>query len=200
VPTMIPDQRIEGIRERVRAVLTTVDSTYERNGLRPVAFRLTPAGLGRFREWYEAREGSIFERRLDTYAHRLMVLLTVTTGRTIVDEEIVDAVITLLGYQLAVRRECDPVDADSAIAEMEEKIRRALARGAMKRRDLQRKVHYDRAGLWVWNTALVNLQRAGEVASDGKTEMVWMESVTTPVTTSVTTPKTGKTVNDDEPF
>jgi hypothetical protein len=106
-----------------------------------------------------------------------------------VDEDIAAAVVDLLRYQLDVRRECDPVDAENSIAAMEEKIRRALARGRLNRRDLMRRVHYDRAGLWVWNTATENLMQAGELLYDLKTQDYWLadpaESVTTFVTTTL---------------
>jgi hypothetical protein len=140
VPQMIPERAVEGLRLAVKERLAALDTAYECNGLRPVAYRLTPAALDLFRAWYAKREGSIFERRLDTYAHRLMVLLAATTGKTVVDEETVAAVITLLRYQLHVRRECDPVDAENTIAALEEKVRRALARGAVKGRDLKRRI------------------------------------------------------------
>jgi hypothetical protein len=44
--------------------------------------------MAMFEEWYLAREGSLFERRLDTYAHRLMVLLAVTSAKAAVDTEV----------------------------------------------------------------------------------------------------------------
>jgi Protein of unknown function (DUF3987) len=186
VPQMIPERAVASIREEVKARLSTIESAYQRNGLRPVPYRLTPGALEGFRAWYETRKASIFERRLDTYAHRLMVLLTATTGASVVDEAIVNAVVALLRYQLDVRRECDPVDADNTIAVLEEKIRRALARGAVSGRDLRRKVNYQRFGLWAWNTAVSNLIRAGEIEHDPKADLYWVPAA---VITSVITEK-----------
>jgi hypothetical protein len=123
-----------------------------------------------------------------------MVLLAATSERTIVDATVAEAVIALLGYQLEVRRECDPVDAENSIAAMEEKIRRALTRGSMKRRELQRKLHYDRFGLWVWNTASANLIAAGEIQHDKTTDTLFRLQ---PVTTAVTTLKNGISANGD---
>jgi len=197
VPQMIPEPAVEALRDKVKARLAAIDTAYERNGLRPVAYRLTPGALDLFRSWYDNREGSIFERRLDTYAHRLMVMLGATTGKTVVDEEIADAVITLLRYQLDVRRECDPVDAENTIAGLEEKIRRALARGAVKTRDLKRRVSYQRFGLWVWNTAVANLLKAGELLHDRETDLYWLAES---VSTSVSTEKQGLSANDDKPI
>jgi hypothetical protein len=52
-------------------------------------------------EWY-FRATSVFERRLDTYAHRLMVLLAVTSGATEVTVEVMTAVLATLQYEFEV--------------------------------------------------------------------------------------------------
>lgn len=188
VPKMIPEHELSSIRHCVRALLFDIDQRYQQNGKRPVAYPLTPEALALFTEWYETQEQSIFSRRLDTYAHRFMLLLAATTGETVITEHIVATVIALLRYQLDVRRECDPVDAQNSIAAMEEKIRRALSRGAMKSRDLKRKTHYDRVGLWVWNTATENLRKARELIFDSKQDLYWLRDGTI-VTTAVTSAK-----------
>jgi hypothetical protein len=180
VPQMIPERAVDDLRRTVKERLALLDTAYERNGLRPVAYRLTPGALDLFRTWYAQREGSIFERRLDTYAHRLMILLAATTGESVVDDEIVAAVLALVRYQLDVRRECDPVDAENTIAMLEEKIRRTLARGAVKGRDLKRRVHADRVGLWAWNTALGNLVKACELERDPKSDLYWLSPLLSP--------------------
>jgi len=171
VPKTVPDRDVEDLRIRVRDLLRSIDSGYVGRGMRAVPLPIAPSALARFRAWYEARTGSIFEKRLDTYGHRLMVLLAATLGRKIIDDEIVEAVLSLLAYQLDARRECDPVDADNTIAVLEEKIRRALARGALGGRDLKRRVHYDRVGIWAWSTAISNLIKAGELAHDAKQDL-----------------------------
>jgi len=55
-----------------------------------------------------------------------MVLLAVSSGKHEVDAEVMRATIALLDWQLEVRRDCDPVDAENQIARLEEKIRRFL--------------------------------------------------------------------------
>lgn len=184
VPRPIPLVELEALRQRVRDRLTAIDDAYAANGLRPVAYRLTPDARACFDAWYGAREGSIFERRLDTYGHRLMVLLTAACGEREITRPIAQGVVDLLRYQLEVRRECDPVDAESSIAALEERVRRALARGAVKGRELKRRLNYQRVGLWVWDTALKNLVRAGEVSRDAKTDTYWLPSVITSVITT----------------
>jgi hypothetical protein len=167
LPRPIPRGRLDPLREKVATCLERIDVAYRRIGAQPVPYPLLPAAQAQFDEWYSARAGSLFERRLDTYGHRLLPLLAATSGREAIDEDLMRRVLLLLQYQLDVRRENDPVDADSAIAAMEEKIRRTLSRGALPKRDVQRKVHYNRAGIWVWETALRNLIHQHEIGVDG---------------------------------
>ena len=174
VPRPLPERELQALATAVRSRLDAVDQAYTANGLRPVPYRLTSGALAIFRAWYDARGGSVFERRLDTYGHRLMLLLAVSAGRTVIDEDLVSRVIALLHYQLELRRECDPIDADNTIAALEERIRRVLARGALKGRDLKRKINYQRAGLWAWETAVGNLRKAGEVLHDPKADTFWL--------------------------
>ena len=72
-------------------------------------------------------------------------------------------VVALLNYQLAARREVDPIDADNDIARLEERIRRSLKNGPLSKRDLERKCNKNRVGNWLWNMAILNLQKAGEI-------------------------------------
>jgi hypothetical protein len=188
VPQMVPEDALSPLRSRVRDLLAGIDAAYAANGLRPVPYRLTSGAHDLFRHWYETREGSLFERRLDTYAHRLMVLLAATSGVDIVNETIMEAVISLLRYQLDVRRECDPIDAENTIAALEERIRRILARGAVKGRELKRRCSYNRVGIWAWNTAVANLIVAGEIERDPKADLYWLAE---PVSSSVSTSKEG---------
>jgi hypothetical protein len=200
VPRMIPENRLEPLRVRTQTLLDGIEAAYRANNSRPVAYRLTPDALDLFKAWYASREGSIFERRLDTFAHRLMLLLAATSGRAVIDAPIVTGVVALLRYQLEVRRETDPVDAENTVAAMEERVRRALARGSLRGRDLKRKVHYNRVGLWAWNTAIENLKRAQEIAHDSKLDLLWLVPTDPGVTTSVTTPENGGLAHGDEHF
>ncbi|MCX5884612.1 MAG: hypothetical protein NT096_01645 [Proteobacteria bacterium] len=117
-----------------------------------------------FDKWYFSQESSPFTKRLDTYGLRLMILLTVNEMRSSISGDIAERVVTLLNWQLEVRRLCDPVDAEGGIARMEEMIRRTLRRGDLRNRELQKAVHYERYGIFIFNSALNNLLRGKEVA------------------------------------
>lgn len=121
-----------------------------------------------YQEWYLSFPGSVHGKRIDTYSLRLMQLLAVNEKRSVVDEEILDKVIQLSNTQLTVRKRFDPVDADSQMARMEEKIRRVLTTGNVTERDLKRAVHSERAGLWFFESAIANLRKSGEISFDAK--------------------------------
>jgi len=85
-----------------------------------------------------------------------------------VDEEIVAKAIALADWQLAVRKQYDPIDADNQTARIEEKMRRDLGVTSLTTRELQRTINAARSGMWFFNTAITNLQKAGELQWDRK--------------------------------
>jgi Protein of unknown function (DUF3987) len=191
IPTPIPADEERRLVDRVRTRLMRLDRAYIANGLKPVRYGLTPAAHATFDQWYRARPSSVFSKRLDTYGHRLLVLLAAATDRPEIDDQVAGAVVELLRYQLAARIACDPIDADSNVARMEERIRRFVT-GPTPERDLKRGVHVTRAGLWVYNTAIANLETAQEITitttttTAGHRHRVFnpVRSVTTSVTTT----------------
>ncbi len=174
VPDPIRAQDLDGLQKSTMELLKDIQRRYRENTYQRVEFGLTKRAHAVFEAWYLARQGTIFEKRLETYGHRLMLLLAAMTGKGEVDEQIATAVVELLKYQLEARRECDPVDAENTVAILEERIRRALARGAMTGRTLRYRLHYDRVGLWLWNTAIENLRKASELRWDRKTDLYWI--------------------------
>ena len=96
-----------------------------------------------------------------------MPLLAINDGKNIVDEETVEKTISLCDWQLKVRQLHDPIDADTNMANMEQRIRRALLTGEKNNSELKRMVKYSRAGIWFYENALKNLERAGEIRNIG---------------------------------
>jgi hypothetical protein len=186
IPASIPEASLRPLRQRVTTIHTRLRTEFRRNHHRPVGLPISPAADCMFRDWYGARQGSIFESRLDTYGHRLMVLLAASSEKAEVDVPVMTAVLALLDYQLSARRLCDPVNAENRIAAMEEKIRRQLSRGTLSDRELKRRVHSERDGLWVFSTATKNLLAAHELQRD-PTTTAW-SLIPTPVPTAVPTP------------
>jgi hypothetical protein len=116
-----------------------------------------------YHAWYMGLDRSIHAKRLDTYALRFMMLLAVNEMKKTIDRGIVEKVIRLMDWQLAARQLYDPIDADSQMAKMEEKIRRVLRTGEHSDRDLQKKVNAHRAGSWIYQTAIRNLSSTREI-------------------------------------
>lgn len=112
----------------------------------------------RWEEWYRAMPETPYAARLDTYGLRLLMLYAVTTESWKITRPLVDAVLPLLDYELAVRRELDPVDAEGVVARMERLILRHLNKGRMTATRLQDLVNVKHYGLWCFEQAMRNLR------------------------------------------
>lgn len=167
VPQVIPEQEKEALRRDLREVLKFVGSISQA-GRYPLP--LTSEARDIFESWYFSLEHSTFAKRLDTYGHRFMILLAVNETQTIITPEIAERTVALLNYQLAARKFADPIDADNAIARLEERIRRLLGPDPIHKRDLERRGSKNRVGIWAWNTAINNLLRSREVIFDWKSK------------------------------
>lgn len=129
-------------------------------------YTITQEARALYHQWYMSLEPSVHTKRLDAYALRFMVLLTANELKAEVDTKTVQDVITLMDWQLEVRRSMDPIDADSKTARLEEKIRRALQRRSLTDRELKQGIHANREGIWLYQTAMKNLQSAREIKWD----------------------------------
>lgn len=136
-------------------------------------YALTEDAEKLYDHWY--REGldhkSIHSVRLDAYALRFMLLLAISDERFEIDEEIVNDTITLVTWEHKVRQQLDPIDADTEMAKVEIRIRRELSKGPRTLKTLQQYTQAHRTGLWIWKTALSNLQGNDEIVYDSKSKM-----------------------------
>lgn len=135
-----------------------------------LVYDYTPGALEVYNAWYFGIKSSVHAKRLDTYSLRLMQLLALNQEKPIIDEEIVTHAIALCDWQLKVRQLFDPIDADSAIAQLEQRILRALGNGPLRDRDLKTKVNAYRSGLWMYDRALENLKKHSDISWDTKTK------------------------------
>lgn len=130
----------------------------------PLTLPITPEAKQAWEDWYNNLPSSEHTRRLDTIGFRLLGLVALITDKDSIDLETVNTVRAILNYELNVRIVTDPVDADGKISKLEEKIRRSLqAKGPLSRRNLRRATHADREGLWAFDQAIKNLERAGDI-------------------------------------
>ncbi len=123
---------------------------------------ITDNARERYHSWYMSLPDSIHSRRLDGYAIRFMMLLAINQLKDKIDLETVNDATALCDWQFVIRKQYDPIDADTLNARMEEAIRRALRHGPLKDWELKRKTAANRAGLWVYRQSLLNLQQKGD--------------------------------------
>jgi len=123
-----------------------------------------------YQDWYMKLPRSIYAKRLDTIALRLMALLTINVQKEKIDKEIIDKIIKIMNWQLKIREAYDPIDSENAMAGMEQAIRRCLKRKAqgLKDRELKQQTNANRVGLWIYKTALNNLLEAKEISYNNK--------------------------------
>lgn len=158
IPQPVPEEDLKIVHDGLIQIRNFVGSGIE--------FDFTEDAKRVYHEWYLDIEHSIHARRLETYSLRLMQLLALNEMKKIIDVETIQHAIDLCNWQLKVRQIFDPIDADSKIAEMEQRIRRYLKKGAVADRELKISTHAYRAGLWFYKTALTNLREEKEVIYD----------------------------------
>jgi hypothetical protein len=160
MPMVVPEDLKNNVKRSLARVVEFVGEYQELD--------ITEEARATFQEWYMRLEQSIHTKRIDTMALRLLPILAVNEGKDVVEIDIVRKAIALANWQLEVRKEIDPIDADNSIAKMEERIRRQLRKKNMTARELKQATHANRDGIWVFDTALKNLQRAEDVSWNKK--------------------------------
>jgi hypothetical protein len=164
IPMKISTSRIMYLRNQLYKILDFADKHNE--------LEVTDQGYKLYEEWYLNQEKTIHARRLDTYALRLMELLTVNEFKKKINSEIINKVIEFVDWQLEVRKIYDPIDADNTVARMEVALRRALARGPLKEWQLKQKTNANRTGLWFYEMARNNLVKNNEIKFE-KRKNLW---------------------------
>ncbi len=160
IPKEIPEDQKNQIKQRLCEVLKHVNN-YPK-------LRINREARELYDKWYLNLEGSIHAKRLDTYGLRLMIILAANQLKDSIDIEIVEKVISLCDWQFKVRQLYDPIDAENNIAELEEKIRRVLKNGEQTERYIKQYTHYNRYGLWYFETAKKNLTKHKEIGWNKK--------------------------------
>jgi hypothetical protein len=167
VPT-VPDELMRELKQDLLEVLRHVGIGTV-GGINRCCYSIAKDAAERYEHWYHNEMDTSFHAtRLDTYSKRLLLLLAANNLKDRVDLETVRDVIVLCNWQLKARRKYTPIDSENKMAAMEERIRRQLAREPMKSGKLSAAVHYKRYGTWVYQRALENLIKFGEVEKAGK--------------------------------
>lgn len=161
IPKTIPDLEKKPLEKELIDILEFVQSLPKQNGVYPMPIDSDAYEL--FESWYLTQDKSLFTKRLETYGHRLLILLAINGRQDRIIFDITLRVIALLDWQLKVRQELDPIDAETLFAKIEQAIMKALVQGPLSKRDLQRKSNASRFGIYYWNIALGTLIKEGKV-------------------------------------
>ncbi|NIM99471.1 MAG: DUF3987 domain-containing protein [candidate division Zixibacteria bacterium] len=180
VPPKISEEAKAPLKKGLQEILARVKPNAVNVDSQPaplIELKLTKEAAETFQDWYLKleQERSQATKRLDTYALRFMILLAINDGKTEVDLETAKKTFSLMEYELRVRNEVDPIDADTKIAAMEEKIRRVLRNGPLILSILKKKTHYERMGIWYFETARRNLETYGEIWFDKKSGLYHLQ-------------------------
>jgi hypothetical protein len=155
-PRPIPDDEKYTLKNELRNILEFVGTGR--------SIRITPEAEKFFQGWYLRRESSVHAKRLDGYALRLMQLLAVNEQKEIIDLVTVQKVVSLCDWQLTVRKLNDPIGVDNVVARLENNIRRQLeVRTELTEAGLRKWVHAETHGLYPFQCALQNMEKAGIV-------------------------------------
>lgn len=146
-------EKLDALRVRIQEQLARLPKTFD----------ITEEAKIEWEKWYCNLPHSECAKRLDAIGFRILPILTLIMDKSFVDLEVVKIVTEILDYQFHLRKLIDPIDADTLIARLEEKIRRQLGKGPMTLNDLKRQTNANRSGYWAFNCALENLRKGGEI-------------------------------------
>ena len=135
----------------------------------PLTLDFTQAARKAWEAWYNSLTTSEHCKRLDTIGLKLLGIMALTTDKSCIDLPTVQIVISILNYEFTIRKLTDPIDCDSLIGKLEERIRRRLeSTGYLSKSDLKRAIHADRYGEWPVEKALENLVKARDIRLEGE--------------------------------
>lgn len=181
IPRKIDATAKEQLKTQLMRVLEHINETS--------SIDVTDEAFSIYDQWYKNLPQSIHTKRLDSYALRLMPLLAANELKPHIDEDIARKVIRLMDWQYQARCKYDPIDADSTMAKMEERIRRILGDGETDMRTLRRRTHAYRYGLWVFKNAIENLKGADEIATKNNWKTLYLTNAGTTFRTTGMVPK-----------
>lgn len=161
IPKTISDDEKGTLQDELIETLKFVDSLTDDVGR--YSMPLSDEAYDLFESWYLTQEASFFTKRLDTYGHRLLILLAINEHRDQVTPDIAQKVISLLEWQLEVRKILDPIDCETLIAKIEGIIRRTLSSGPLNKRQLERKCNSSRYGTYYWKIAMRDLTNDNQI-------------------------------------
>jgi hypothetical protein len=123
-----------------------------------IVLTMTPEAEQLWTDWYMNLDETEETTRLDNIGMRLMALFAFTSGKDVVDEEVMKAVIVVLEWQQKVRETYRPNPGQTPIARMEQNILKQLAKRDMTKSDLYKFTNAYRFGAKIFKDAIANLR------------------------------------------
>jgi len=109
------------------------------------------------------------ENRYANRAEKWAVALAVDLGLEEIDEDCVERACAIVEYEIAVKKYLNSYEATTREGQIQQDIRRHLERagGRMSKRDLLRKMNYDRYGTTLWGQSYGGLLKHGIIREEG---------------------------------
>jgi hypothetical protein len=118
----------------------------------------------RMDEWYKSFERTEFTTRIESYGLRILMIMAVSEGKTTIDLDMAERVISLLDWQVKVRDTYQPQDYTDTMSRIENLIRRAVKKNPwIDEGILLKNIHSARFDSWKVDKAFENLLRNKEL-------------------------------------
>lgn len=120
------------------------------------------------------------ENRYANRAEKWALALTVDLGLDEIDEDVIERACAIVEYEIAVKKYLKSYEATTREGQIQQDIRRILemGKGRMQKRDLLRKINYDRFGTSLWSASYGGLAKHGIIREEGtgvRGEPVWVQ-------------------------
>lgn len=171
IPQVIPNDEKKEIQKKLAGIVKLIDPYLE--------MEITSGAFKIYESWYLNLEQSIFATRIDTIALRLLPLLAVNDGKTLIDEETVWRVINLCDWQIRARKRLSPIIADNLHAAIQQKIKRVLEKRSMTRRELYQFTNAGRTGTEIFDRGLKGLMKSRVIGKNSKDGVYFLREIQT---------------------
>lgn len=109
------------------------------------------------------------ENRYAARAEKWALALAVDLGLDMIDDDCVERAVAIVNYEIAVKKYLQSYESTTREGQIQQEVRRNLemSKGRMQKRDLLRKMNYDRFGTTLWGQAYGGLLKHGIIREEG---------------------------------
>lgn len=159
MPAVIPDEKKRLFKREIEDINGFVGQY--------IKFKVSKEAHDISNYWYAVKEKTEHARRLEGYLLRIAIIIAANEFKDTIDDVVITRAMQICDWQLHIRKLYAPVEGDSKIAIMEGRIRKVLEGRAPRpttERHLKQFCNAKRSGVFVFESALKNLRRAGEIS------------------------------------